>query len=206
MSSTVRQLSSSDSRCSGVNQRAAPCPVTIPATTAATSPEPPSCSVGRYATKGTTKLNAVLAAEWATHARARRASRPTSAPMTTAMTTPQPNAQSAPPTGTLPTAIAATAVRRSTSEVASLSRLSPSSIVTTRGEIPSFFTIEVATASVGLRIAPRAIARYRSISGITSRKKQARAAALTRTRRIDSPAIGRKSRRNSIAGSETADE
>ena len=40
-------VSSSDSRCSGVNQRAAPWPVTMPATTAATSPEPPSCSVGR---------------------------------------------------------------------------------------------------------------------------------------------------------------
>jgi hypothetical protein len=40
--------------------------------------------------------------------------------------------------------------------VASLSRLSPSSIVVTRGEIPRRFAMPVATASVGLRIAPSA--------------------------------------------------
>ncbi len=122
------------------------------------------------------------------------------------MITPHTNAQTASPIDTLPTAIAAIAVRSSTSEVASLSRLSPSSIVTTRGAIPSLFTIDVATASVGLSSAPRAIARYRSIPGMTSTKKSASAAVLTSTSRIDRPAIGRKSRRNSIAGSETADE
>ncbi len=37
--------------------------------------------------------------------------------------------------------------------------------------MPSFFTIDVATASVGLSSAPSAIARYTSISGMTSRKK-----------------------------------
>ena len=148
----------------------------------------------------------MFAAECATHARTRSASRPTSAPITTAMSTPQTKAQTAEPIDTLPTAIAATAVRSSTSEVASLRRLSPSSMVTTRVEMPSRFTIEVATASVGLRSAPSAIARYRSIPGMTSTKKTARTAVLTRTSRIDSPAIGRKSLRNSIAGIETADE
>ena len=75
------------------------------------------------------------------------------------MITPHTNAQTASPIDTLPTAIAAIAVRSSTREVASFSRLSPSSIVTTRGEIPNRFTIDVATASVGLSSAPSAIAR-----------------------------------------------
>ena len=42
--------------------------------------------------------------------------------------------------------------------------------------------------------------------GITGRKKSARAAELSMTSRTDSPAIGPKSRRNSIAGSATAAE
>lgn len=42
--------------------------------------------------------------------------------------------------------------------------------------------------------------------GMTSTKKTASAAVLTSTSKIDSPAIGRKSRRNSIAGIETAAE
>ncbi len=54
-------------------------------------------------------------------------------------------------------AVAAIAERSSTSAVASFSRLSPSSTVTMRGVTPTRFTIDVATASVGLTIAPSAM-------------------------------------------------
>jgi hypothetical protein len=110
----------------------------------------------------------------------------------------------------LPTLVAiptdAIIVRSSTSAVASLSRLSPSSIVTTRRETPRRFTIEVATASVGLRIAPSATAMAGWMPGITARKKSPSTIELRITSRNDSPAIGPKSRRNSIAGSDTAAE
>ena len=81
------------------------------------------------------------------------------------MSTPQTKAQTAAPTGTLPTAIAATAVRSSTSEVASLRRLSPSSIVKKLGISPRVVTmlegeslLNDATALVLLRTAIAAIA------------------------------------------------
>ncbi len=59
------------------------------------------------------------------------------------------------------------ALRRITSAVASFNRLSPSSIAVIRPETPIRLTIDVATASVGLTIAPRAIPHARLSPGIT---------------------------------------
>ena len=59
-----------------------------------------------------------------------------------------------------------------TSAVASLSRLSPSRIAVTRPETPMRLTIVVATASVGLTIAPSAIPQASDSPGITAAKKE----------------------------------
>lgn len=64
-------------------------------------------------------------------------------------------------------AVAAVADRSSTSADASLSRLSPSSTVTSRDETPARLMMLIATASVGLRMAPRAIPVARSMPGMS---------------------------------------
>lgn len=76
----------------------------------------------------------------------------------------------------------------------------------TRGAMPRRFAIEVATASVGLRIAPSATPRGKPTEGITSQKNTPSARALPSTSTIARPEIVRKSRRNSIAGNCTAAE
>src|SRR5688500_18113122 len=93
-------------------------------------------------------------------------------------------------------AAATVAVRSSTTAVASLSRLSPASTVTTRRGTPSLRTIEVATASVGLRMAPSATASGKPISGITQRKKQPSTSELMMTSSTESPLMALMSRRN----------
>ncbi len=100
----------------------------------------------------------------------------------------------------------AIAERSSTSALASLSRLSPSSIATTRGETPSRFTIEVATASVGLTIAPSAMPAAMPRSGMSHAKSSPSSTEVTTTSTTERPLIAPKSRRNSIAGIETAAE
>ena len=76
----------------------------------------------------------------------------------------------------------------------------------TLGATPSRLTIEVATASVGLRMAPRARPVGKSIPGITRDMTQPIAKEVTITRRTASPLIAAKSRRNSVIGMETAAE
>ena len=154
---------------------------------------------------GTVKLSAVLAAGLVTRSRIRRLPHPTSAPSASASSTPQAKLATASANAN-PDATAATAVRRSTSAVASLSRLSPSSSVTTRGAMPRRLAMEVATASVGLRIAPNATPSASPMPGMTVEKNRPSPSALSTTSSTDSPAMGAKSRRNSIAGSCTAAE
>jgi hypothetical protein len=96
--------------------------------------------------------------------------------------------------------------RSRTSAEASLSRDSPSSIVTLRGDAPSRLTIEVATASVGLTMAPRAMAVARSIPGISHRKSRPSSTELITTSVTDRPPMAVKSRRKSIDGRPTAAE
>ena len=87
-------------------------------------------------------------------------------------------------------AVAAIAERSSTSAVASFSRLSPSSTVTMRGVTPTRFTIDVATASVGLTIAPRAMPAARLRPGTIHVKSSPSATELTTTSDDRQPADG----------------
>ena len=86
-SSTVRQFCESDSRFRGDRSRGARMPVTRPATTAATRPEPPSISAGTEARNGTVNEMTVLTVASVTRLRISRLSRPTTAPMTSATIT-----------------------------------------------------------------------------------------------------------------------
>lgn len=86
-SSTVRQFCESESRCCGDRSRAARMPVTMPATTAPTSPEAPSSVAGTAAAKGTANEMTVLTVASRTWRRTARFSQPTSQPITTATAT-----------------------------------------------------------------------------------------------------------------------
>ena len=103
-------------------------------------------------------------------------------------------------------AVATIAVRSNTSAVASLRRLSPSSIATTRLDTDVCLMIDVATASVGLTIAPRATPHAKPRPGMTCMKNKPSRSALATTRNTDSPLIALSSRRKFIAGMDTADE
>ena len=104
------------------------------------------------------------------------------------------------------TPTAATAERSRTSADASFSRLSPSSTVTIRDETPALRTIAVATASVGLMIAPSAMASGSPMPGSSWLTSSPTAIAEPKTSTTDSPEMIRKSRRNSIVGMLTAAE
>ena len=103
-------------------------------------------------------------------------------------------------------AVAAIAVRSSTRAVASFSRLSPSSMATTRRDTDVRRMIEVATASVGLTIAPRATPHAKPSPGTTREKKSPSSSALAITSTTDRPLIAPNSRRKFIAGIDTAEE
>ncbi len=90
---------------------------------------------------------------------------PTTNPTTTATTTAYAKSPSAPPSE-MPPAVAAMAVRMSTSAVASLTRPSPSRMVTSLDGRPRRLPMLVAaTASGGLMTAPRATAEAKLRSG-----------------------------------------
>ena len=72
-----------------------------------------------------------------------------------------------------------------------------------RGVTPTRFTIDVATASVGLTIAPRAMPAARLRPGTIHVKSSPSATELTTTSATDSPLMARNSRRNSMDGIET---
>ncbi len=90
--------------------------------------------------------------------------------------------------------------------MASLSKLSPSRTAATRVDTPTLFTIEVATASVGLTIAPNAIPHPSPRPGISQAKNGPRIRALATTSTTDRPLMPMNSRRRSIAGIDTAAE
>ena len=124
-------------------------------------------------------------------------------PMITATTTAQTKSAATEPVSS---AVAAVADRSSTSADASLSRLSPSSTVTSRGATPARFTMLVATASVGEMIAPRAIPVARSMSGISRLITYPITTAEPITNSTEKAEMVRRSRRKSIAGMLTAEE
>ena len=141
---------------------------TSPAMTAATRPEPPTCSAGIEAMKGMTKEKTVSEDGSLMKERMRTPSSPTTRPMTVAM----PSARATLPirrpglraweSAARPALIAAD---RSTRDVASLNSPAPSSTVTIRWETPLRFAIDTATASVGDRTAPRATPHGREMAG-----------------------------------------
>ena len=73
-----------------------------------------------------------------------------------------------------------------------------------RGETPSLRTMEVATASVGLWMAPRAMPMDRLMPGMTAAKTTPSTSELMSTRNTDSPPMAVKSRRKSMEGRLTA--
>nr|WP_236045479.1 hypothetical protein [Actinoplanes ovalisporus] len=147
----------------------------------------------------------VLTVESVTRRRISRLNRPTSQPTRLAATTDQANVPRALQNENI-AAEATIAVRSRTRAVASLSRPSPSSIATTRCDTGVCLMIEVATASVGLTIAPRATPHAKPRSGTARWKKRPRASALPTTSTTDRPPMAPNSRRKFIAGIATADE
>ncbi len=94
--------------------------------------------------------------------------------------------------------MAPVAVRSRTREVASLTRLSPSRIDTTRRGSPTLrATAVVATASGGATTAPSANAAANDISGMTQCRTRATTSAVKATSPTESSAIGRRLRRKS---------
>ena len=205
ISSTVRQFSLSDSRWRGESIRGACWLVARPARTAATRPEAPTSSAGTEARNGTVNDSAVLTDGSSTRARTHIIAWPTTNPIATATAIANTKSPSTPPRDT-EVAAPAIAVRRITSAVASLSRPSPSRTAVIRPETPRRLTIVVATASVGLTIAPSAIPQARSSPGITAEKNSPSSTALSATSAIDRPRMAPNSRRKTIGGIETAAE
>lgn len=98
------------------------------------------------------------------------------------------------------------AVRRVTRAVASLSSDSPSRMVVTRDEMPTPRAIEVATASVGERMAPKAIHQGSSRLGMIQWKKKPKITEERITRETARPPMALNSRRKFMAGMFTAEE
>ena len=106
------------------------------------------------AMKGTANETAVSSTESLSFDRTHTVMNPATRPIAIATVTAKKKSPTTPQNDTA-AAVAATAERNSTSAVASLTRLSPSRIVTSRGGRPSFLPSAVAaTASVGLITAP----------------------------------------------------
>lgn len=84
---TARQMLPSDTRCSARKTRSFLRPITTPATTAATSPEPWSRSVGTEAAKGMTRDRTVETVGSCTILRAQRPTLPAIMPITMATNT-----------------------------------------------------------------------------------------------------------------------
>ena len=139
--------------------------------TAASTPETPSASAGRYAAK---PVNSEIVISTGTSSRRRRTTattQPTTSPIATPPNTARTNSPSAARNEKLPPMAAATATRYAISAEASLTRLSPSIRLTSRRGAPSPRAIAVAaTGSVGETIAPsaKATAQGRPMSSCPS--------------------------------------
>ena len=109
------------------------------------------------------------------------------------------------PPDTVPAAAAASATRRSVSPVPSLTRLSPSRIVTTRrGRETRRAMLATATASVGDRMAPRAKAMARGKPGTNAVATAPTTTEETTTSPTARAKIGRRNRRKSTYDPESA--
>src|SRR5699024_4348597 len=175
------------------------CPNSRPATTTASTPDAWISSAGMYASHGVSR-------EIVTSVRSSITRRRTY-PTTTATTTPKKTAPTADTTKSNPTdqtvtppaVMAAIAVRKVTRAVASLTRLSPSRIVTIRRGIPTRRAIDVAaTASGGATTAPSASAAVRGTGRIHHATRPTPMVVKT-TSPTESKPIGRLLRRKSIS-------
>ena len=129
---------------------------------------------------------------------AHRVSQATPMPMTTPTSAANTNSNSVWPSANEPLIAAPTAARYNTSAVASLTRLSPSRIVTIRRGILSRFPMAVAdTASGGETIAPSAMASAHPIPGKSAWATNATPAEVARTNPTARSEIGRRFWRNS---------
>lgn len=177
--------------------------MTSPASTAATSPDAPTASAGSAATNGAAYEISVETVGSATRARTHRCNQPIAKPIATAAPRAHRKSSTTDPRATVPAA-AATAERSSTRAVASLSRLALE-----HGEHPVRYptrrAMAVATASVGLTMAPSATPQANEVCRVTA-KNQPSSRLVTSTRVTDRPVIERSSRRKFIAGIDTADE
>lgn len=190
-------------RWAGGSSRGPRWPTTSPVTTAATRPDAPSASAGTEAMNGSVKDSTVFTLALEMRRRSVKLPKPTSSPIASATATDHRND----PTvshSEKPAAVATIAVRRSTSAVASLNSDSPSRIVTTRPGTPRPLMIEVATASVGERIAPSASPHRNPSPGMSQLSSRPMSTELATTRGTARPLIAERSRRKDIDGIATA--
>ena len=120
---------------------------------------------------------------------------PTTTPTPRATRTARANPPRTPPTLTLPEVAAVTAEERTTRAVASLRSPSPSRTVMMRCETPRRRAMEMATASVGLRMAPMATAQAKDRPGTRRVRANPMApadSATRRTARMATEAISRR--------------
>ena len=168
-------------------------PSSSPAVTAAMTPEPWSCSAGRYARYGMTSDS-----ETSTGGSNRRAqTQPQTVATTTPTTTPMPTTHTKSPTAwpstNVPLVTAATETPKAVSAVASLMRLSPSRMATSRwGTASGRSTATAEIASGGATIAPRAKAAASGMPGMIALPTNATTAVVNTTRPIESNRIGRR--------------
>ena len=203
-SSAVCQVSCPAIRWSGGRTRGPRWPVTRPAMTAATSPLPPMCSAGMAARKGIVKETTVSTLASVIRARRWRVNSPTAQPTARATRTEAAKPSTTPLTVTAPAVAAVLAEDRTTRAVASLSRPSPSRTVMMRCETPRRLAMEMATASVGLRTAPTAMAHAGERPGMTRVRTPPMTAADTITRRIARTTTEASSRRKLMVEMPTA--
>jgi len=202
----VRQLRLSLSRSCAEKRDRPWCPVTRPAATTASTPEACSSSAGMKATNGTVNDTAVVSTGSSRRMRTCTDTSPTTMPTAAPTTTANAKSHATSPSETAP-AVAAIAVRSSTSAVASLTRPSPSSTVTSRGGSPSFLPTDVAaTASGGETTAPSAIEAASPRPGTSACTRRPTSTADTITSPTDSAVIVPRSRRKSVTFTWTAAE
>src|SRR5688500_8703398 len=121
----------------------------MPPTTAARTPDTPSCSAGMYARAGARNVTTTEKTGSSTRRRTAATTQPTTSPNTMPPSATMMNAVPASTSENVPVAAAVTAKRYATSAVASLTRDSPSRIVTARRGAPSRWKIEGRRDRVG---------------------------------------------------------
>lgn len=200
----VLQLVRSARRCRARIDETPVLPTTMPAATTATTPDACACSARRNATKGATSEIAVSSTPSATRAQSVTHRAPTTPPMSTPAATTQTKvpAVASPSRPSCVSAVAIeTAVDSRTRAVASLTRPSPSRIVTMRGGSPKRLPrLIAATASGGETTAPSAMASDSATPGSSQWTTRPAANAESTTRTTDSETITRTFLRNSTKG------